>query len=163
MGRLMGGKRSPVRLAVESDAMGLMRVRTEADPGHRAPDLAYFEQLLSGAQAPAYVAQAEAQVVGYMVLQRCGHVAVAARRPLQLWQIYVDRAYQGSGIASQLMGAALAHARNGTHDVIWLGVSAHNQRAIAFYRKHGFCALGLHRVGAGNHAHEDLVMSCFVA
>jgi hypothetical protein len=36
------------------------------------------------------------------------------------------------------------------------------ERGIAFYRKQGFKALRLHLVGAGAHAHRDIVMSCLV-
>jgi ribosomal protein S18 acetylase RimI-like enzyme len=60
------------------------------------------------------------------------------------------------------MSAARDHARRHRHDLMWLGVSEHNLRAIAFYRKHGFGALGIHAVGSGAHAHEDVLMSCVV-
>jgi diamine N-acetyltransferase len=106
-----------------------------------------------------YVADSEDVVVGYMALQQTPHSAVQARNPLQLWQLYVIPAFQGSGVAAQLIVAALAHARGRKHDVIWLGVSEHNDRAIAFYRKHGFESHGLHLVGIADHAHQDLLMS----
>jgi hypothetical protein len=32
-------------------------------------------------------------------------------------------------------------------------------RALAFYRNHGFEALGVHEVGRASHAHGDVVMS----
>ena len=85
-----------------------------------------------------------------------------AGNPVQLWQIYVIPELHGAGIAPQSMAAALEYAVRHSHDVIWLGVSEHNGRAVAFYRKHGFGPLGLHGVGAGDHVHEDLLMSCQV-
>jgi ribosomal protein S18 acetylase RimI-like enzyme len=109
-----------------------------------------------------YVAETHGSVVGFLALQREGHPAVVGRNPVKLWQLYVAPALHGSGVASQLMSAAMDHARTHLHDVVWLGVSEHNARGIAFYRKHGFKALGLHLVGAGGHAHQDVVMSCLV-
>jgi len=106
-----------------------------------------------------YVAEADGSIVGYLALLNEAHPAVESRNPLQLWQIYVIPAFHGAGIAARLMAAAVEHACRNQHDVIWLGVSEHNVRAIAFYRKHDFNPLGLHRVGAGNHAHEDVLMS----
>lgn len=110
-----------------------------------------------------YVAEADRLVVGYLALKNEAHSAVESRNPLQLWQIFVVPAFHGAGIAAELMTAAMHHAREHSHDVVWLGVSEQNARAVAFYRKHGFTPLGLHRVGAGHHAHEDLLMSCRVS
>lgn len=73
------------------------------------------------------------------------------------------RRFHGTGIATELLAAAKEHARRHLHDVLWLGVSEHNARAIAFYRKHGFKSLGVHKVGAGHHEHEDVLMSCQVS
>lgn len=110
-----------------------------------------------------YVAEADGAVVGYLALQNEAHPAVESRNPLQLWQIYVIPEFHGAGIAAKLMAEAVEHARRHLHDVIWLGVSEHNARAMAFYRKHDFKSLGLHRVGAGHHEHEDVLMSCPVS
>jgi ribosomal protein S18 acetylase RimI-like enzyme len=101
-------------------------------------------------------------IVRYLALQQCAHPAVESRTPLQLWQIYVLPSFHGVDIAANLMSAALDHARQHQHDVVWLGVSEHNARAIAFYQKHGFQELGLHQVGTDHHAHEDILMSCSV-
>ncbi|MCC6781841.1 MAG: GNAT family N-acetyltransferase, partial [Planctomycetes bacterium] len=42
-----------------------------------------------------------------------------------------------------LMDAALAHARAGGHDGVWLQVWEHNARARRFYEKCGFVAVGI--------------------
>jgi len=136
----------------------------------RAADAAAIATINSAASADliercaglVYVAEADGSVVGYLALQHQAHPAVESRNPIQLWQIYVVPDFHGVGIAAELMAAALEYARGRSHDVIWLGVSEHSARAVAFYRKHDFEALGLHRVGAGHHEHEDLVMSCQV-
>ena len=155
----MGSRGALVRLAARSDAASLARVRASIDPEDHTSASASFERLLAENNGLVYVADSEDVVIGYMALQQITHSAVQARSPLQLWQLYVIPAFQGSGVAAQLIDAALAHARGRKHDVIWLGVSEHNDRAIAFYRKHGFESLGIHLVGTADHAHQDLLMS----
>ena len=155
----MGSRGALVRLAARSDAASLARVRASIDPEDHTSASASFERLLAENNGLVYVADSEDVVIGYVALQQITHSAVQARSPLQLWQLYVIPAFQGSGVAAQLIDAALAHARGRKHDVIWLGVSEHNDRAIAFYRKHGFESLGIHLVGTADHAHQDLLMS----
>jgi len=50
--------------------------------------------------------------------------------------LMVDPAFHGGGIASPLMRAGIAWL--GEDRPMWLNVVRHNERAIAFYRKHGF-------------------------
>jgi ribosomal protein S18 acetylase RimI-like enzyme len=139
---------SSVRSARGSDATAIVMVNPAAS--------AY---LIESCPGLVYVAEVDGSIVGYLALLRQVHPAVESRKPIQLWQIYVVPDFHGAGIAAELLAAALEYARGQSHDVIWLGVSEHNARAVAFYRKHGFGALGFHRVGAGHHGHEDLVMS----
>jgi len=149
---------SGVRRAQRSDASSLTAVRDAASTDQHA-DPAYFEALLATNEDLVYVAQVQDSVVGFLVLQRQAHPAVPARNPIQLWQLYVSPSFHGTGVAAKLMDAVLAHARSQEHDVVWLGVSEHNERGQAFYRKHGFTAIGSHVVGSGEHSHHDLVMS----
>jgi diamine N-acetyltransferase len=143
---------SLVRTARASDAAAITAINPAASA-----------DLIESCAGLAYVAEADGSIVGYVALQHQAHPAVESRNPIQLWQFYVVPDFHGVGIAAKLMAAALEYARGHSHDVIWLGVSEHNARAVAFYRKHGFEALGLHTVGAGHHEHEDLVMSCQVS
>jgi ribosomal protein S18 acetylase RimI-like enzyme len=158
-----------VRPARASDTASLAAVNAVAStaPGDRAEgtsrvpplEIGAFAHLLEPRTGLVYVAEAGGSIVGYLALQRAAHPAVAGRSPIQLWQLYVIPAFQGSGVAAQLMSAALGHARAARHDVMWLGVCEENHRAIAFYRRQGFEALGVHEVGTASHAHRDVVMS----
>jgi diamine N-acetyltransferase len=127
---------------------------------HAAASGADAHQAAGHSHDLTYVAETDGRVVGFIALQLASHPAVESRNPIQLWQIYVLPEFHGSGAANQLMAAAFGRARMHLHDVIWLGVSEHNGRGIAFYRKHGFGSLGLHQVGVGGHMHQDIVMSC---
>jgi ribosomal protein S18 acetylase RimI-like enzyme len=160
-----------VRPAVVSDAPSLAAIkaatsapRAVVDEPQTQSDLRSnpYTELIENHGGLVYVAETNASVVGFLALQHEGHPAVVGRNPVKLWQLYVAPALHGSDVASQLMAAAMDHARTHLHDVVWLGVSEHNARGVAFYRKHGFKALGLHQVGAGGHAHQDIVMSCSV-
>jgi ribosomal protein S18 acetylase RimI-like enzyme len=67
---------------------------------------------------------------------------VTCERPIQLRRFYVERTWQGQGIAQALMHAVrdAAGGFDGRH--IWLGVWERNLRALAFYRKEGFVDVG---------------------
>jgi ribosomal protein S18 acetylase RimI-like enzyme len=152
-----------IRKARPDDAAALAAVRVAASVGD-APhsDPALFAELIGSRTGLVYVAERGGAVVGYVAVQPAAHPAVAGEHPLQLWHLYVDPAFHGSGVAAQLMSRAVRHAQSHRHDVIWLGVSEHNSRGQAFYRKQGFTALGLHEIGATPHTHLDVLMSCTI-
>ncbi|MBK9126032.1 MAG: GNAT family N-acetyltransferase [Chloroflexi bacterium] len=58
-------------------------------------------------------------------------------------QMSVEMEYEGQGVGRLLLEAALAVARERGAETISLGVAAFNERAIAFYERHGFEALSL--------------------
>jgi ribosomal protein S18 acetylase RimI-like enzyme len=160
-----------IRLARASDAPSMAAIRAATDEpeamlekvdGRSRARSEFYAELIQKHAASVYLVEVRGSVVGFVVLQQETHHAVAGHNPLKLWQIYVAPAHHGSGVASQLLSATMEHACRHLHDVVWLGVSAHNARGMAFYRKHRFKALGLHVVGAGGHAHQDIVMSCAV-
>lgn len=70
--------------------------------------------------------------------------AVVAARPVEIERFYVDHAWHGRGLAARLMAATLAAARQDDHDVAWLAVWEQNLRAVRFYEKQGFRAVGRH-------------------
>ena len=108
-----------------------------------------------------YVAENDGTLVGFLTLRiTTAPPCVRARRALQLWRLYVQREFHGKGVARSLTGRALVHAHAAGHDVVWLGTEADNSRAIAFYDKCGFRAVGtadLHGHGAMD---EDLILAC---
>jgi ribosomal protein S18 acetylase RimI-like enzyme len=74
-------------------------------------------------------------------------------------RIYADREWHGRGVAAALMRACVAQARDWRCDVVWLGVWEDNPRAIAFYEKTGFRAVGRQTFLLGSDVQHDLVMS----
>ncbi len=53
-------------------------------------------------------------------------------------QVYVDRAFRGSGVAALLLTEAERQIGAAGHDVAWLAVVRGNDRAQAFYAKQGW-------------------------
>jgi ribosomal protein S18 acetylase RimI-like enzyme len=89
-------------------------------------------------------------------------IAVPTRSPddQELRRLYVHADFQGQGIGTRLMEAALAHPRLKAAERIYLDVWERNQRAQAFYRRYGFTVIGAQRfaVASGTAADQDLIM-----
>jgi ribosomal protein S18 acetylase RimI-like enzyme len=83
---------------------------------------------------------------------------VVAERPAEVQRLYAEARWHGTGLAQALMAELLALARAGGADYVWLGVWEHNPRAIAFYRKHGFTAVGDHVFPVGDDPQRDLLL-----
>jgi putative acetyltransferase len=53
-------------------------------------------------------------------------------------QVYVDRAFRGTGVAGTLLAEAERQIAAADHEVAWLAVVRGNDRAQAFYAKQGW-------------------------
>jgi GNAT superfamily N-acetyltransferase len=84
--------------------------------------------------------------------------AIQCARPLEIRRIYSSQEYLGKGVGKELMRATIKEARQRGCDCIWLGVWEKNQRAIDFYKKWGFRAVGTHIFSVGNDPQIDFVM-----
>lgn len=79
--------------------------------------------------------------------------------PIEIRRFYVDRAWQGRGIARTLMMASLEAAVARGARTVWLAVWERNLRAQAFYRKCGFDDCGATEFVLGRDRQTDRVMS----
>jgi ribosomal protein S18 acetylase RimI-like enzyme len=84
---------------------------------------------------------------------------LAGRSPAELKRIYVERAWQGRGVAAELLRLVEAEARERRCDLLWLAVWEINQRAISFYGKQGFAIVGRQGFPIGNEVQTDHVMA----
>lgn len=157
--------RCTIRTASLQDVADLARIKIEASSSPPYALEAFSEAesryaaFVSASPRPVLLAHADGVCAGFAAMKPDAHAAAPARNPLQLWQLYLLPRFHGSGIAAQLMAAVFSQAHEQHHDVIWLGVSESNARAIAFYRRHAFTSAGIHAVGADHHAHRDLIMA----
>ena len=98
--------------------------------------------------------------IGYAMLRRGAlGPGINASDPAEIERIYADRDWHGRGVGPLLMRVCLSQARDWKCDVIWLGVWEKNPRAIAFYEKNGFRAVGRQTFLLGRDVQHDLVMA----
>jgi ribosomal protein S18 acetylase RimI-like enzyme len=83
--------------------------------------------------------------------------AIGPAQTTELSKLYVMPGQHGSGLASDLMDAAIALAEARGSSSIWLGVNQENARANRFYGKHGFEIAGPKRFLVGDRYEEDWV------
>ncbi len=103
--------------------------------------------------------QPSGRAVGYLLVTRSEMPGPAAGRPmLELRQIYVRSDAMGSGVADELMAVAVARAEELGLQGVWLGTAKQNERAIAFYRRHGFEPRGERLFLVHDLPNEDWVM-----
>lgn len=97
--------------------------------------------------------------IGYAMLRRgtTGDGVVAARSA-EIQRIYADREWHGRGVGHELMRTCLEQARAWECDGVWLAVWEKNPRAIAFYEKAGFRAVGRQTFLLGSDVQQDVVM-----
>lgn len=84
---------------------------------------------------------------------------VVAEAPGEIQRLYVAREFHGHGVAHELMQACIDAMTARRSDVVWLGVWERNPRAIAFYEKFGFRAVGEHVFPVGTDPQRDIVMA----
>ena len=99
-------------------------------------------------------------IIGFATLHSgtapdCVHSANAQ----EIQRLYVDSEWHGQGVAQSLMEAAITSAIDSAADTLWLGVWKENPRAIAFYKKYGFQAVGQQAFYLGTDRQQDIVMS----
>ena len=83
---------------------------------------------------------------------------VPGAAPIEIRRFYVDRSWQGRGVAQTLMMASLQAAMERGARTVWLAVWERNLRAQAFYRKCGFEDCGAKEFVLGRDRQSDRVM-----
>ena len=77
---------------------------------------------------------------------------------LELWQIYVMRRWQGSGVGPALYEWAERRAAERGAKHLQLTVYVDNHRARAFYERRGFTEVGRYAFMVGRQADDDRIM-----
>jgi ribosomal protein S18 acetylase RimI-like enzyme len=109
------------------DAFALERVRDE----------------LGDPERETFVAESAGEIVGYVQLHAApAPDCVRGPAPLEVLRFYVERAWHGRGVAQALMARVVTAAEQRGAQTLFLLVWEHNQRAYAFYQKHGFRQVG---------------------
>ncbi|MBS1815147.1 MAG: GNAT family N-acetyltransferase [Acidobacteria bacterium] len=120
---------------------------------------AYEEYLAGGMRASLAEAQPGSAPVGYILTCEPDLPAhLVQPHDYELKRIYVFHRFQGTGVGRALMERALAIAHELERKRLLLGVNAHNDAAIAFYRRCGFEIVGERHFTVGATTHDDYVM-----
>lgn len=108
----------------------------DAHPGH-VPDGLTARRTLPAFRdrVRARVAETDETTVAEVGGELAGFVMVAGD---EVEQVYVDRAFRGSGVAGVLLAEAARQVAAAGHDVTWLAVAEGNARARAFYEREGW-------------------------
>jgi RimJ/RimL family protein N-acetyltransferase len=126
------------------------------------PSEAFFiGEMIRGGDALALVAEADAEVVGNVLISVDRNVASAHIGTLS---ICVAHDWRNVGMGSALVQVALEWAREHGLLKVALGVFPDNERAIAVYERAGFVTEGLRRRqyrGPGNAFRDELLMAWF--
>ena len=118
-----------------------------------------FLDLIEDANCIVLLAESTQRIVAYMVVVlRNPHPAVAAAAPAEFRKLYLDPAFQGTGLADALMHCALSILQAEGPRPIWLSVFSGNPRAITFYRRWGFRIVGTQLFHVGNDPQADFIM-----
>lgn len=122
---------------------------------------AQYRKWLSDPRSALWLVEAapDAAPVGYMVVAPAQlPLPDAAADDLEIKRVYLLGRFRGGGIGKRLVAAAQAHARETQAPRLLLGVYAHNQAAIAFYRRAGFERLGARTFSVGGRDYDDHIM-----
>jgi ribosomal protein S18 acetylase RimI-like enzyme len=104
------------------------------------------------------LAEEDGQIAAYVKLAPMtlpiGHPVGA----LEIRQFYVLAPWQGAGVAAALMRWVIETASAERAPALFLSVWEHGDRAIAFYRRHGFVTIGEAPFQLGTRTYIDPVM-----
>jgi ribosomal protein S18 acetylase RimI-like enzyme len=118
------------------------------------------EAELRDAAIVTLLAEDDGRLTGYCQLREgMAPDCVPGAVPIEIWRFYVDRAWQGRGVAQALMMASLEAAVERGARTVWLSVWERNVRAQAFYRKCGFEDCGAREFVLGRDRQTDRVMT----
>lgn len=142
-----------LRTATEGDIPALRRLLEQVLQIHHRgrPDIfrpdtrkytdAELQALLSDPKTPIFVAQAEAEILGYAFCQlqeTVGSLLLHDRRSLYIDDLCVEEGQRGQGIGKALLDYVRSYAARQSCHSITLNVWALNQDALRFYEKNGF-------------------------
>ena len=99
------------------------------------------------------------RIAGYLKLMPMDLPVDHPAGSLEIKQLYILEPWQGVGIAAALMDWAIQTAREHGAPALFLSVWSRGDRAIAFYRKHGFEIVGEASFTLGDSVMLDPVMA----
>ena len=134
---------------------------------YRPEDLAAFldkaraEDFAAELADPSFdfrIAEADGAAAGFAKLGTPSLPVATPPDTLELWQLYVLHAWQGTGAGPALFDWAAGCARERGARHLQLTVFVDNHRAKAFYDRRGFAEVGRYDFMVGGHADQDIIL-----
>ena len=118
-----------------------------------------LESEIKNSHSKYYLVQAEGKTAAYMKVNfDQAQTESGYKNTLEVQRIYVLQEYQGQHIGQLLMDIAQETAETNKLDYLWLGVWEENEKAIGFYKKHGFEKFDSHVFKLGEDEQTDILM-----
>jgi ribosomal protein S18 acetylase RimI-like enzyme len=118
-----------------------------------------FTRAIANPSSRLLVAEVQDHLVGYTVVNLNTPCPAPGGSSVELATLYVQRHFSGIGIGSSLLSSGRSIAREVTGNAsLWLTVNARNERAISFYKRHGFAQVGTTHFEFGNERHLNHVL-----
>lgn len=106
-----------------------------------------------------YLAFVDSQLAGFMRLRLSSEVEhLLGKNTLELQRLYVDKSFHGQGVGAAMMHEAMAVAKAGRYEWIWLGVWERNFKAQEFYKRWGFDRFSEHIFQMGDDPQTDWLL-----
>lgn len=121
-------------------------------------DAAAFARELADPRFDVRLAEDDGALAGYIKLGPAALPLEPLPDSLELRQLYVLPAWQGSGIAARLFDWAVERARQRGARHLQLSVFVDNHRARRFYEKRGFATVGRYDFVVGEHRDDERIM-----
>ncbi|MPR05034.1 GNAT family N-acetyltransferase [Pseudomonas sp. MAFF 212408] len=117
---------------------------------------ATIARLLAEPGIAMLVAQANGHLVGFAQIKlRADHAMIPTPAVAELQRLYLQGRFTGLGIGYQLLQAAEHCAARDGASMLWATVWVGNQRALAFYPRCGYAALGSPTYSFQGETHEN--------
>ena len=108
-----------------------------------------------------FIARVNDQPVGFCKLvsdENEANPALTNSKCIEIERMYILKAFQGCHIGHALLSESLNFAAQHHFEIIWLGVSQVNERAIKIYEQWGFTYFDTHLFDFGGEMQTDLLM-----
>jgi ribosomal protein S18 acetylase RimI-like enzyme len=106
-----------------------------------------------------YFLYVDSNLAGYLKLNEFdAQTELQDTHALEIERIYIGKEFQGMRLGRLLMQEAIKVAKDKEKEFLWLGVWEHNEKALAFYKSHGFYQIGAHAFVMGDDHQTDLLM-----